>query len=172
MVNISWISISYRVTGIKYYMVPDLDQFSVTDCHYYLLSRATLVITSALKKGFTDAGVEKVKPGYLGVLVSLWQKDGLKTVELARMAGLEPSSMTGLLDRMERDGLIYRSSDPHDRRAQHIVLTDFGKEIKKPVLEVLDKTLKSVFQDIEESEINIIKKVLNKVLNNAKRGSN
>jgi DNA-binding MarR family transcriptional regulator len=36
---------------------------------------------------------------------------------LARRAGLHPATMTGILDRLERDGWIDRGRDPSDRRA-------------------------------------------------------
>ncbi len=66
------------------------------DCPYHLVSRATLLVTSALRKELRDAGVDHVRPAYFGVLLSLWREDGLKAVELGRRAGLEPSTMTGL----------------------------------------------------------------------------
>ena len=97
------------------------------DCPYYLISRATLAVTSHLKKGFANEGIGTIKPAYLGVLLSLWDEDGLKANELGKRAGLEPSTMTGLLDRMERDGLVKREPDPNDRRAHRIHLTqDLG----------------------------------------------
>jgi len=104
---------------------PCADQVpEVTDCPYYLVSRATLVITNVLRRELQAAGIEQVKPAYLGVLMSLWVDDSLKVVELGRRAGLEPSTMTGLLDRMERDGLVARTADPADRRAHRTRLTD------------------------------------------------
>jgi DNA-binding MarR family transcriptional regulator len=36
---------------------------------------------------------------------------------LARLAGLHPATMTGILDRLERGGWIVRERDPSDRRA-------------------------------------------------------
>ena len=111
----------------------------LTDCPYYLVTRVALQVTSALKKGLITAGVQKVRPAYLGVLMSLWQADGLKGVALGRKAGLEPSTMTGLLDRMERDGLVARNVDPHDRRAQQIRLTPYGRDVKEPVQAVVEE---------------------------------
>jgi len=136
------------------------------DCPYYLLSRATLSVTSALKKGFADAGVERLKPAYLGVLMSLWQEDGLKVVQLGRRAGLEPSTMTGLLDRMVRDGLVRREAVPDDRRVQHIYLTEAGRTIREPVLKVVGETLTKVFQGVAEEDLAHTKKVLTQVLFN------
>ena len=141
------------------------------DCPYYLVSRATLVITSELKKGFTASGLEGVKPAYLGVLLSLWQEDGQKGIDLGRRAGLEPSTMTGLLDRMERDGLIARSADPNDRRVQQIHLTRQGKSVQAAVLRVVDQTLASVFAGVSERELSLTKNVLRRILANAHEAS-
>jgi DNA-binding MarR family transcriptional regulator len=41
----------------------------------------------------------------------------LSPTALARRAGLHPATMTGILDRLERDGWITRDRDPVDRRA-------------------------------------------------------
>ncbi|OLF06445.1 MarR family transcriptional regulator [Actinophytocola xinjiangensis] len=41
---------------------------------------------------------------------------------LARLAGLHPATMTGILDRLERDGWVVRERDQRDRRAVTIVL--------------------------------------------------
>ncbi|GII94127.1 MarR family winged helix-turn-helix transcriptional regulator [Sinosporangium siamense] len=49
--------------------------------------------------------------------------------EMSRALGLERSSMTGLVDRAERRGLVVRVRDPHDRRACGIELTDQGRKI-------------------------------------------
>lgn len=136
------------------------------DCPYYLISRATLAVTSALKKGFLLEGVEGLKPAYLGVLLSLWSEDGLKVIELARRAGLEPSTMTGLLDRMERDGLLGRSASSDDRRVQQVHLTEYGQRIRKPALRAVDITLEKVFQGIPKEDLDRTKEVLRRVLAN------
>lgn len=141
------------------------------DCPYYLISRVALVVTSALKRGFADAGVNAVKPAYLGVLLTLWREDGLKVIDLGRKSGLEPSTMTGLLDRMERDALLYREADPSDRRAQRIYLTATGRKVKTPVLQAVDKVLAEVFKGIDEKELRNTKNTLQRVLTNAQEGN-
>jgi DNA-binding MarR family transcriptional regulator len=138
----------------------------LTDCPYYLITRAALQVTAALKKGFIAAGVQKVRPAYLGVLMSLWQTDGLKVVVLGRQAGLEPSTMTGLLDRMERDGLVARCVDPQDRRAQQITLTPLGSDVREPVQAVVEGVMATVFAGIAQPELEQTKKLLRQVLGN------
>jgi DNA-binding MarR family transcriptional regulator len=145
-----------------------MELINPTDCPYYLISRTTLLGTAELKRGFASAGVEKVRPAYIGVLMSLWREDGLNMTELGRRAGLEPSTMTGLLDRMERDGLLYRSADPEDRRALRVNLTDDGVAIRELVLGVLERTITKIFSGISEKDLDHLRGILRRVLENSR----
>lgn len=136
------------------------------DCPYYLITRATLTITSHLKKEFASKGISTIKPAYLGVLLSLWDEDGLKANELGKRSGLEPSTMTGLLDRMERDALVIRKPDPNDRRANRIYLTQAGVDAKVPATNVVSKTLAKAFGSIPKKDIETTKTVLRTILLN------
>lgn len=141
------------------------------DHPYYLLSRVTLLVTSQFRKGLLSAGLKNVKPAYLGVLIALWQEDGLKVIELGRRAGLEPSSMTGLLDRMERDGLAFRSADPNDRRAQLIYLTETGRESQPSVMNVVDEIMGRIFKEISPDNLSSALDVLRQIIANASEGN-
>ncbi len=142
-----------------------------TDCPYYLVSRLSLQITTALRKTFINAGIGRVRPSYLGVLWSLWLEDGVKTSELGRSAGLEPSTMTGLLDRMERDDLVMRKPDPGDRRAQLIWLTDRGKKLKGVATRMVNETMARVFSTFDDNELGQLKESLKRALANAHEGN-
>ena len=87
--------------------------------------------------------------------MSLWHEDGLKVIELGKRAGLEPSTMTGLLDRMERDDLVTRLPDLHDRRVLRINLTKTGQQLRGPVLNVVDRVLTDIFAGIPEDELDM-----------------
>jgi DNA-binding MarR family transcriptional regulator len=141
----------------------------LTDCPYYLITRASLVVTGYLRRMLAEAGAGQVRPAYLGVLMSLWREDGLKVVELGRRAGLEPSTMTGLVDRMERDGLLARRPDPDDRRAQRIHLTDEGRRVEGAVSQIVDRTLGSVLEGVDEDDMDRLKTALRRVLSNTHR---
>jgi len=134
------------------------------DCPLYLVSRLSLVITSALKKRLTEAGLAHVKPAYLWALMSLWVEDGLKVTDIARGARLDTSTMTGLLDRMERDGLVTRTADMTDRRTLRIYLTDEGRRIQNPVISETLHVLDECFGGIPEEDLNVTKATLAKVL--------
>ena len=140
---------------------------SLKECPYYLISRVSLSVTAALKKEFASSGVEEVKPAYLCVLMSLWQADGLKVIELSKKAGLEPSTMTGLLDRMERDELVERTTDLTDRRVLRIHLTKTGRRVRDPVLKAVERVITKIFAGIPQESISQTKDLLRHVLANA-----
>jgi DNA-binding MarR family transcriptional regulator len=48
---------------------------------------------------------------------------------LARDEGVSAPTMTRLVAGLERDGLVTRTTDPDDRRTQHVAATDSGREI-------------------------------------------
>ena len=146
----------------------ELGSQELTDCPYYLITRTSLLVTSALKRELREAGVEKVRPAYLGVLMSLWREDRLNVGELGRRAGLEPSTMTGLLDRMERDGLVLREPDPADRRAHRIALTELGRGAAHPVTEVVGRALEKTLEGIAAEDLDRVKGILRRVLANAR----
>ncbi|MFF5290429.1 MarR family transcriptional regulator [Paractinoplanes globisporus] len=54
---------------------------------------------------------------------------------LAKLAGLHPATMTGVLDRLEKAGWVARERDPDDRRA---VLVRAAKERGREVLDLFD----------------------------------
>ncbi|HNR88521.1 MAG TPA: MarR family transcriptional regulator [Spirochaetota bacterium] len=161
----------------------DIVNVDPQDCPYYLLTRASLAITAAFRKAFAGAGVEDVRPAYLGALMCLWREccvdealgkfggeGGMRLADLGRCAGLEPSTMTGLIDRMERDGLVRREDDRSDRRVQRIVITEKGDALRAAVMEAVTATLRRSFDGIDMNELDVFKKVLRTVLSNANRG--
>src|SRR6059058_3648938 len=75
---------------------------------------------------------------------------------LARMAGLHPATITGILDRLERGGWIARERDPADRRA---VLVRIVRE-RLPDLQRLyagmNRSMNEIYAGYDESELEVI----------------
>src|SRR5262245_42635697 len=62
-------------------------------------------------------------------VLSLVRTEGLGLAELARRCMVAPTVITGIVDRLERQGLIRREADPRDRRVNRLVLTEAGREL-------------------------------------------
>ncbi|MFH1176255.1 MAG: MarR family transcriptional regulator, partial [Acidobacteriota bacterium] len=131
---------------------------------------ASLAITARLRLALAAGGAGAVRPSYLPVLMSLWQEDGLRVSDLTRRAGLEPSTMTTLLDRMERDGLLGRRLDPDDRRAQRVFLTSVAGAVHDAALAAVDECLTEVLAGVGPERLETLMEALRTVLTNTERG--
>ncbi len=65
----------------------------------------------------------------LRLLYVLRDASPLTASELARRLGVTPSTLTGLLDRLEREGYVGRTRDTADRRQVFPALTDPGRQV-------------------------------------------
>jgi len=66
--------------------------------------------------------------GRLGVLFRLYRCGDMPLGELADDLVMTPRNVTGLVDHLERDGLVERVPDAEDRRSVHARLTESGRE--------------------------------------------
>src|SRR3990172_11903220 len=60
--------------------------------------------------------------------------NGSTPAELSRHLLVTAGNITGLVDRMEKAGLVSRTPDPKDRRTIRLHLTDKGKEMARTVI--------------------------------------
>ena len=77
----------------------------------------------------------------LWVVKMLEETSPMKVSELARRMYLNPTTMVGLLDRLESRNLVTRTRSEKDRRVVHINLTDQGRELVKNSPEVVQSLL-------------------------------
>ena len=73
------------------------------------------------------------------VLMALWQKDEISISQLAERTSLSKATMTPLLKRLEKKGLIHRKVLVDNERQKSIVLTDAGRDISLQSTEITNK---------------------------------
>lgn len=67
------------------------------------------------------------------VLRILDKEPNLSVSEISQRAGLTNSTISGIVDRLEKEGLVARARDARDRRVVYVHLTQKTKELKKQV---------------------------------------
>ena len=100
------------------------------------------------------------------LLYILWQEDGIPIRELSRRSGLAVTSLTGMLDRMEAAGLIYRDRGDKDRRKILIFLTDNARSLEKGYNEVTEEIENIYYKGFSEEEIDQCEKYLQRIFHN------
>ncbi|MCK2212811.1 MarR family transcriptional regulator [Actinomadura sp. ATCC 31491] len=89
------------------------------------LVRSTFLVNAVYVDAAREYGLTQQQGQLLCVLMA--QPYGMS--ELGAMLGLAKSSLTGLVDRCERNGLVQRRPDPQDSRAVRVALTRRGAEL-------------------------------------------
>ncbi|MGE5564121.1 MAG: MarR family winged helix-turn-helix transcriptional regulator [Bacillota bacterium] len=103
------------------------------------------------------------------VLFKLTRKPGLRQVELADLLELEPITLCRIVDRLEEAGLVERSRDPEDRRAWRLNVTPKAQPLIEKLQAVGAELVSEAFAGIDPKEIEITRKVLAQVRENASR---
>jgi DNA-binding MarR family transcriptional regulator len=101
-----------------------------------------------------------------GVLVKLWNNGDLAQEEILRQSCIEKSTLTRILDRMEKKDLISRRTKPEDSRRKILSLTDKAESRKQDILKAVKKTLARALKGVERQEVDICLKVLEQVKKN------
>jgi len=101
----------------------------------FRLYTAARLVTQAYFPYFEPLGI--TYPQYL-VLMVLWEKDGQPVNDIAKRLYLETNTITPLLQRMERLGLVTRVKGKEDTRQRIVCLTDKGKALQEQAKDIPD----------------------------------
>ncbi|WP_313798904.1 MarR family transcriptional regulator [Cytobacillus sp.] len=132
----------------------------IEDCLCFLLGKTFHKVSHRGKERLSEFGLTPVQ---FTILHLLWEKDGQKSIDLAKRLLLDGSTITPIVDRLVQNGLIERRQDPADRRINLIYLTQKGKELELPLNKAMDEVNDTVKQGFNEDEIEVFKKVLTKL---------
>jgi len=91
----------------------------------YLLKIVWQTMANRYNTIVTDFGITQAI-GYL--LINIDETEGTTVSQAAALLGLKSTSLSRMLNQLEKMGLIYRESNQGDKRSVKIYLTDLGKE--------------------------------------------
>lgn len=115
--------------------------------------------------------------GRFGVLMLLWRKDRYGNgcaeadsgpdrrtpADLAAAAGVSRATMTGLIDTLERDGLVTREPDQQDRRMMLVQMTPMGRDVMSRLLPLHFQTVAELLSPLNESERQTLMQLLARI---------
>ena len=103
----------------------------------------------------------------LTVIKMLEQIGDLSLTELSEKIRAQNSTVTGIIDRMEREGLVVRERSQEDRRVVHIRLTPKGAELAREIpvepMEILRQALLSLSANEARDLLKIATKLAKRV---------
>jgi DNA-binding MarR family transcriptional regulator len=99
----------------------------------------------------------------LTVLKMLEGVGDLSLSELSERIRAQNSTVTGIIDRMEREGLVIRARSTEDRRVVHIRLTDKGAKIAREIAVEPMEIFRNALECLSASEMRDLLRILTKV---------
>ena len=124
------------------------------ECVNYLLTTAQ---HSVFLKMTEKLSVFDLTPVQYAVLYCLWENNKNSPKEIAERLKLENSTISGILERMEKKGLIKRMISKEDRRFIQIMLTEKGAALEEDVLAAVDEVNEEVMSVFSKEECENLK---------------
>jgi DNA-binding MarR family transcriptional regulator len=109
------------------------EEFKLDNQLCFRLYTASRLVTQTYQPLLAGQGL--TYPQYL-VLLVLWENDKLPVNDIARRLYLETNTVTPLLQRMEKEGLVTREKGKKDARQIIVSLTRKGKALQEKLAEV------------------------------------
>ena len=109
----------------------------------FRLYSAARLVTQAYTPILTALGI--TYPQYL-VLMVLWEQDNQPVNDIAHRLLLETNTVTPLLQRMEKLGLVNRKKGEQDRRQQIVSLTEKGKSLEEEAYTLIPAGMSKQFE--------------------------
>ncbi len=125
----------------------------------WLLSRASHGLTTEFTAALEQHGIS---PRAHSVLATAMTGDFTQT-QLARMVGLDKTTMVVTVDELEAAGLAARRPSPSDRRARVIAVTDAGADKVREADKVLDRVRDEVLSELPADERDVFLRALGRL---------
>lgn len=131
-----------------------------------MISQIKQISNRIFEKLLANAGVDTFNGAQGRILYVLWQEDNIPIVELSKKTGLAKTTLTSMLDRMEKSGLVLRILDKSDRRQIRIALTGQARSLSYAYNKV-SSDMNDIFYDgFSYDEIVVFEDALRRILKN------
>jgi len=126
----------------------------------FMLSKAYQRLFHQLREELDPFGITAKQ---FALLAFLWQEEGLSQAELAERMESDRATIGGMVDRLEKSGIVRRETCPGDRRAYRLYLCDKGRALEPELSELIVKVRQKLFSRFTAEEYQELCRLLNKL---------
>lgn len=129
----------------------------------YLLNRAGARIAGAFNAEMRQIGASLQ---VWRVLAALREQDGRRMGDLSKTTSIEVSTLTRLVDNMEKDGLVARRRDSGDARAISLHVTASGRRLTQRIVPIAERYEAVALKGFTAGETEVLRKALRRLYDN------
>ena len=134
--------------------------FDIESSLGYLLSKCHQKAFQVFRQKLLAYGLT---PPQFALLAFLWKKDEQSQIQLGKAMEMDRTTISGIIDRLAKQGLVSRMPHPEDRRVFMINLTDAGKNLEASVSGLSVTANAQVAANLSEQEQAILVDLLKKM---------
>lgn len=113
-------------------------------------------------------GLEDLAGARGRIIFTLWSEDNIPIKKLVEKTSLDKATLTGIIDRLERDGYVKRVQSSEDKRVTLVSRTGKDEIFKSKIAKVSDQQNSIFYKDFSISEIEEFENYLKRILKNCK----
>ena len=114
-------------------------------------------------------GLEDLAGARGRVIFALWNEDNIPIKKLVEKTSLDKATLSGIIDRLERDGYVKRIPSSDDKRATLISRTGKDEIFKSKIGDVSDQQNALFYKGFSTKEIKDFEEYLKRILDNCKQ---
>src|SRR5690554_1304676 len=132
-----------------------------------LAGRVPLMLNRYLGQQFKNEGINLTREQW-SILAILYHSDGVSQQLLAKATSRDKPSITRLVDNLEKLGFVERRNHETDRRLNLIFLTDSGKQLQEPILNVVSEMIEKAMEGLTDEQILAVRDAVQVIYENIK----
>lgn len=144
--------------GDKSYYLPD--QVSISN---WVMSQATNIHTKAFAKALASSGVHITIMQWITLSLLLSSPGSMSLTEISKFLPIEIHSVSALVEKLEKRGLIKRIRSKSDRRVVNIYLTEGGYKLLKKVVPYTHKFTMDATGSLSKTQLIALEKIMRKI---------
>ena len=130
-----------------------------------LIAQVHRLSTKKFVQNSHNSGIDISMDQWL-VLGPIWENEGISQKEISEYCLKDKTSVTKIIDTLEKKNLVVRVSDQLDHRIKRVVLSNKGKKLFLEVIPVMELTRNQLREGITEKEVQLLRSVLSKIYKN------
>ena len=121
--------------------------------------RAFAFLQAELKK----VGIEDLPPSYGDILFAIDRKDGLSIKEICEISNKDKSTVSLIVNNLEKNGYVLKERDENDGRSLKIRLSKKAQREGKKMMEISRKLQEQIYQGLNEEDKATLFKLLERI---------
>lgn len=126
----------------------------------FLLAKSHQITFSLMKAAMEEFGLT---PPQFATLAFLWQGDKTNQHDLGALMCVDRTTISGIVDRLDKLALISREEDPADRRSYVLCVTDKGSALRDRVIKALESVQNVIDEKLTRDEQAQLRELLGKL---------